>query len=94
MESEREKRWRDMLAIGERNADKDPNEVEREVAEEIEATRRERRVAVRNGAPSSRLRWCTPTPHLRASVQQCSNPLREATVAVFDLEPGVPHTLR
>lgn len=42
MDAEREKRWKEFLAIGERNADKDPDEVERVVAEEIEAMRRER----------------------------------------------------
>ena len=45
MESERDQRWKDLLAIGERNADKDPDEVERDIAEEIEAMRRERRAA-------------------------------------------------
>lgn len=44
-DSEREKRWEDLLAIGERNSDKDPDEVERDIAAEIEAMRRERRAA-------------------------------------------------
>ncbi len=43
MGSEREKRGKELLAIGERNADNDLDEVERDVAEEIEAMRRERR---------------------------------------------------
>jgi hypothetical protein len=45
VDAEREQRWKEFLAIGERNADKDPDEVEREIAEEIEAMRRERRAA-------------------------------------------------
>ncbi len=43
--SERDEHWEAFLAIAERNADKDPEEVERDVAEELEAMRRERRAA-------------------------------------------------
>ncbi len=43
MEAEREKRWEAFRAIAARNADEDPEEVERVVAEEIEAVRQERR---------------------------------------------------
>ncbi len=41
-DAEREALWEAFLAIGARNSDKDPEEVERDVVEEIEAMRRER----------------------------------------------------
>ncbi len=43
MEAKRDSLWEAFEAIGARNADKDPDEVERDIAEEIEAMRRERR---------------------------------------------------
>ena len=43
LEEERAERWKVVEEIGARNADKDPEEVERDVAEEIEAMRREER---------------------------------------------------
>ena len=45
METERDECLDAFLAIGERNADKDPEEAERDILEEIEAMRRERRAA-------------------------------------------------
>ena len=44
MEAEREKRWEAFRAIAARNADEDPEVVERDVAEEIESMRQEERV--------------------------------------------------
>jgi hypothetical protein len=46
MESERERRWRVIEAIGARNRDKDPEEVERDIAEAIEEMRAEERAKV------------------------------------------------
>lgn len=43
MDLEREQRWAAFGAIGERNADKDPQEVERDVAEAIDELRQEQR---------------------------------------------------
>ena len=41
--SERERRWRVIESIGARNADKDPDEVERDIAEILEELRAEER---------------------------------------------------
>ena len=43
MATDREARWQAIQKIRARNADKTPEEVERDVAEEIEALRAERR---------------------------------------------------
>jgi hypothetical protein len=43
MESKRERRWRVIEAIGARNRDKDPEEVERDIAEAIAEVRAEQR---------------------------------------------------
>jgi prevent-host-death family protein len=45
LDAEREERWRVVDEIRARNPGMDPEEVERDVAEEIEAMRRERRAA-------------------------------------------------
>ncbi len=45
MESERDSVWDAFEANAARNRDKDPEEIERDVANEIEAMRRERRAA-------------------------------------------------
>lgn len=45
METERDSVWEAFLALGERNAHMDPEEVERDILEEIEAMRSERRAS-------------------------------------------------
>jgi len=47
MESERDSVWDAFEANAARNRDKDPEEIERDIANEIEAMRRERRAAPR-----------------------------------------------
>lgn len=47
MESGRDNVWDAFEANAARNRDKDPEQVERDIAEEIEAMRRERRAASR-----------------------------------------------
>lgn len=51
VESEREKRWRVIEAIGARNADKDPEEVERDIAEALQEMREEERAATATPRP-------------------------------------------